>query len=213
MKTRAIIHAVDQQQKRAEVVEEVSRRSAVALRALLPANPSTISSVVLQNQGCASTATHQEKRLLPATTGLEARDWSNIPKRGNSRAKKKKRKKPGAGAWRVSLVSPTTRLSSTQPSFPKPTSTQMVSTKAEAEALSVEELKTELTSRGLPTEGLKVGAFSLALVPLFSASLPHIPRAQNIRLVWSQRAAPPLPWFHRHTCVFLSASPLENGAV
>lgn len=36
----------------------------------------------------------------------------------------------------------------------------MVSTKAEAEALSVEELKTELTSRGLPTEGLKVGALS-----------------------------------------------------
>lgn len=31
-----------------------------------------------------------------------------------------------------------------------------ITTKAEAEALTVEELKTELTSRGLPTEGLKV---------------------------------------------------------
>ncbi|CAM9627007.1 unnamed protein product [Scytosiphon promiscuus] len=31
----------------------------------------------------------------------------------------------------------------------------MVSTKAEAEALTVEELTTELTSRGIPTEGLK----------------------------------------------------------
>lgn len=37
----------------------------------------------------------------------------------------------------------------------KPINT-MVSTKAEAEALSLEELTTELTSRGLPTEGLKV---------------------------------------------------------
>lgn len=37
----------------------------------------------------------------------------------------------------------------------KPINT-MVSTKAEAEALSMEELTTELTSRGLPTEGLKV---------------------------------------------------------
>lgn len=31
-----------------------------------------------------------------------------------------------------------------------------ITTKAEAEALTVEELKTELTGRGLPTEGLKV---------------------------------------------------------
>lgn len=34
--------------------------------------------------------------------------------------------------------------------------TMAITTKAEAEALTVEELKTELTSRGLPTEGLKV---------------------------------------------------------
>lgn len=39
-----------------------------------------------------------------------------------------------------------------------------VTNKAEAEALSVEELKTELESRGLPTEGLKVGLSALRIV-------------------------------------------------
>lgn len=45
----------------------------------------------------------------------------------------------------------------------------MVSTKAEAEALSMEELTTELTSRGLPTEGLKVSPPLFCLRDFFGA--------------------------------------------
>lgn len=42
-----------------------------------------------------------------------------------------------------------------------------VTTKAEAEVLTAEELKTELESRGLPTEGPKVGLEDLSAPTLF----------------------------------------------
>lgn len=99
-------------------------------------------------------------------------NWLVFPEAGQLFKKTKKNKKstPIPGTYRATR--PQQHKHPPQPSSPPPPPPlsppqlfsssfhlqldTMVSTKAEAEALSVEELTTELTSRGLPTEGLKV---------------------------------------------------------